>query len=128
MQRPDANVLTGQIKITFPYVYMWTFADKSASEIVLNSTAAINLPDIKGRFLYLQGNELIEFQAYYFDDETMLDESVEVLPGSMLTESYTVNHPKEQIKVPSTKNVTEEIKQVNYEEYDLICEDEEIGF
>mgnify|MGYP000990382980 FL=1 len=45
----------------------------------------------------------------------------------MLTESYTVNHPKEQIKVPSTKNVTEEIKQVNYEEYDFnFGEDEEI--
>ena len=70
---------------------------------------------------------MIEFQAYYFDDETMLDESVEVSPGNMLTESYTVNHPKEQIKVPSTKNVTEEIKQVNYEEYDFnFGEDEEI--
>lgn len=104
------------------------FADKSASEIVLNSTAAINLPDIKGRFLYLQGNELIEFQAYYFDDETMLDESVEVSPGNMLTESYTVNHHEEEIKVPSkSKSVTEEIKQVNYEEYDFnFGEDEEI--
>jgi len=52
---------------------------------------------------------------------------VEVSPGNMLTESYTVNHQKEQIKVPFTKNVTEEIKQVNYEEYDFnFGEDEEI--
>ena len=94
VQRPDANVLTGQIKNNIPIRICGRFADKSASEIVLNSTAATNLPDIKGRFLYLQGNELIEFQAYYFDDETMLDKSVKVLPGSMLTESYTVNHPK----------------------------------
>ena len=70
----------------------------------------------------------MEFQAYYFDDETMLDESVEVSPGSMLTESYTVNYQKEQIKVPSKiKNVTEEIKQVDYEEFDFnFGEDEEI--
>ena len=128
VQRPDANVLTGQIKNNIPIRICGRFADKSASEIVLNSTAAINLPDIKGRFLYLQGNELIEFQAYYFDDETMLDESVEVSPGSMLTESYTVNHHEEEIKAPyKSKNVTEEIKQVNYEEYDFnFGEDEEI--
>ena len=128
VQRPDANVLTGQIKNNIPIRICGRFADKSASEIVLNSTAAINLPDIKGRFLYLQGNELIEFQAYYFDDETMLDESVEVSPGNMLTESYTVNHHEEEIKVPSkSKSVTEEIKQVNYEEYDFnFGEDEEI--
>lgn len=71
---------------------------------------------------------MIEFQAYYFDDETMLDESVEVSPGNMLTESYTVNHHEEEIKVPSkSKSVTEEIKQVNYEEYDFnFGEDEEI--
>ena len=46
------NVLTAQIKNNIPIRICGRFADKSASEIVLNSTAAINLPDIKGRFLY----------------------------------------------------------------------------
>ena len=85
MQRPDANVLTGQIKNNIPVRISGRFADKTASEIVLGTTDAVNLPDIKGRFLYKMGNETQEFQAYYFDDETMLtDVFVEV--GDMLTD------------------------------------------
>ena len=83
VQRPDANVLTGQIKNNIVVRICGRFADKSASEIVLNSTAAVDLPDIKGRFLYLKGNELMEFQAYYFDDEKMLHD-VEGTSGTML--------------------------------------------
>lgn len=84
MQRPDANVLTGQIKNNVPVRISGRFADKTASEIVLGSTDACNIPDIKGRFIYKVGNEMQQFQAYYFDDETMLkDVYVEV--GDMLT-------------------------------------------
>lgn len=84
VQRPDANVLTGQIKNNVPVRISGRFADKSASEIVLGSVDAVNIPDIKGRFLFKLGNELIEFQAYYFDDDTMLhDINVEI--GDMLT-------------------------------------------
>lgn len=43
VQRPDANVLTGQIKNNIPVRICGRFADKAASEIVLNTTAAINL-------------------------------------------------------------------------------------
>lgn len=86
VQRPDANVLTGQIKNNIPVRICGRFADKTASEIVLGNTDAVNLPDIKGRFLYKVGNEIIEFQSYYFDDERMLDE-VTVQSGEMLTES-----------------------------------------
>lgn len=86
VQRPDANVLTGQIKNNIPVRISGRFADKAASEIVLGNTAATELPDIKGRFLYKVGNDTIEFQAYYFDDETMLkDVYVEV--GDMLTQA-----------------------------------------
>lgn len=86
VQRPDAKVLTGQIKNNVPVRISGRFADKSASEIVLGNTAAVDLPDIKGRFLYKVGNETIEFQAYYFDDDTMLrDVAVEV--GSMLIDN-----------------------------------------
>lgn len=84
VQRPDANVLTGQIKNNVPVRISGRFADKSASEIVLGNTAAVELPDIKGRFLYKVGNETVEFQAFYFDDDTMLKE-VEVEQGDMLT-------------------------------------------
>lgn len=84
VQRPDANVLTGQIKNNVPVRISGHFIDKAASEIVLGSPAATTLPDIKGRFLYKVGNEEIEFQAYFFDDEKNLHEVV-VEPGKMLT-------------------------------------------
>lgn len=74
IQRPDATVLTGQIKTNIPARVSGRFVDKQASEIVLGNTMAVDLPDIKGRFLYRLGNEIIPFQAYYFDDDTMLDE------------------------------------------------------
>ena len=82
VQRPDANVLTGQIKNNIPVLICGRFADKAASEIVLNTTAAINLPDIKGRFLFLRGNELIEFQAYLFEDSMMHEVYADI--GTML--------------------------------------------
>lgn len=82
VQRPDANVLTGQIKNNIPVRICGRFADKAASEIVLNTTAAINLPDVKGRFLFLRGNELIEFQAYLFEDSMMHEVYADI--GTML--------------------------------------------
>lgn len=130
VQRPDANVLTGQIKNNIPVRICGRFADKSASEIVLNSTAAVNLPDIKGRFLYLMGNELMEFQAYYFDDETMLH-PVEAQQGEMLIfaseestddsddqgEQVTSPKPlKPVIPRPSVKEVKEEDFNFDYDD------------
>ena len=93
MQRPDANVLTGQIKNNIPVRISGRFADKTASEIVLGSTDACSIPDIKGRFIYKVGNEMQQFQAYYFDDGTMLKD-VSVEAGSMLTETsgYKAGH------------------------------------
>ena len=92
VQRPDANVLSGQIKNNIPVRICGRFADKTASEIVLGNTAAVSLPEIRGRFFYKVGNETIEFQAFYFDDDTMLqDVNVEI--GDMLTEA-PVYRPK----------------------------------
>lgn len=86
VQRPDANVLTGQIKNNIPVRISGRFADKAASEIVLGSSAATGLPDVKGRFLYKVGNELVVFQGYFFNDDTMLHQ-VAVEPGDMLMET-----------------------------------------
>lgn len=99
VQRPDANVLTGQIKNNIPVRISGRFADKAASEIVLGNTDAVDLPDIKGRFLYKVGNETIEFQSYYFDDETMLHD-VEIEVGNMLLEapSYTPGKVQKPLK------------------------------
>lgn len=83
VQRPDANILTGQIKNNVPVRICGRFADKPASEIVLGNTDAVYLPDIKGRFLFRLGNVTEEFQAYYFDDDRDLVGEVPV-PGEML--------------------------------------------
>ena len=100
VQRPDANVLTGQIKNNVPVRISGRFADKTASEIVLGNTAACNLPDVKGRFLYKVGNETIEFQSYYFDDEKDLQE-IEVKHGNMLTIKSKVKKPvSEDLYIP----------------------------
>ncbi|MCL2034678.1 MAG: FtsK/SpoIIIE domain-containing protein [Oscillospiraceae bacterium] len=71
VQRPDANVITGQIKNNVPVRICGRFADKSASEIVLGNTDACRLPEIKGRFLFKAGADTVEFQAYLFDDSAI---------------------------------------------------------
>lgn len=109
VQRPDANVLTGQIKNNIPVRICGRFADKAASEIVLNSTAAINLPETKGRFLFLRGNELVEFQAYLFKDEMMHE--VEQGVGEMLIES---KRTKKEQETKNDKNVEPKQEVVDY--------------
>lgn len=112
VQRPDANVLTGQIKNNVPVRISGRFADKSASEIVLGNTDAVNLPDIKGRFLFKLGNETEQFQSYFFDDDTMLKE-IDIQIGDMLDEQTGDRYVepvksaiKEELKVE--KNVDHE--------------------
>lgn len=113
VQRPDANVLTGQIKNNVPVRISGRFADKAASEIVLGNTDAVDLPDIKGRFLYKVGNETIEFQSYYFDDEKMLhDISVEV--GDLLTEA-PVYHPGKEKSANRWEENDEEVEEESEE-------------
>lgn len=103
VQRPDAQVLTGQIKNNIPVRISGRFADKAASEIVLGNTDAVDLPDIKGRFLYKVGNETLHFQAFYFDDETMLHD-VFTEQGDMLLEapSYRPDTGQIQTVTPAT--------------------------
>lgn len=102
VQRPDANVLTGQIKNNIPIRISGRFADKTASEIVLGNTDAVELPDIKGRFLYKVGNETIEFQSFFFDDETMLHD-VFVETGNMLLEGESYNPRRQPEPTQKTK-------------------------
>ncbi len=102
IQRPDAKVLTGQIKNNIPVRISGRFADKPASEIVLSNTKATELPAIKGRFLYKVGADTYQFQAYLFDDETMLKE-VDYEVGSMLTQEKFEEDTSEDKKVALEK-------------------------
>lgn len=99
VQRPDAKILTGQIKNNVPVRICGRFADKPPSEIVLGNTMATCLPDIKGRFLYRMGNEMTEFQAYYFDDDKNL-RTVDVTPGALLTAPVEAEGDEEEVPAP----------------------------
>ncbi|WP_026884253.1 FtsK/SpoIIIE domain-containing protein [Clostridium akagii] len=101
IQRPDAKVITGQIKNNVPVRICGRFADASASEIVLNNRLATNLPEIKGRFLYKAGAETLEFQAYYFDDDKNLKD-IETNQGTMLIEQ---SEDKEDVEKVDTEDV-----------------------
>ena len=65
VQRPDANIITGQIKANVPVRICGRFTDKVSSEIVLGSSAATCLPAIKGRFVFSLGNAPISMQSYF---------------------------------------------------------------
>lgn len=66
-QRPDANILSGQIKNNLN-IRICGRADHVLSQIILDSTeAADQIPDYaQGRFITQDGTV---FQAYWFDDE-----------------------------------------------------------
>ena len=90
VQRPDAKVITGQIKTNVPVRICGRFADNSASEIVLSNTKAKDLQDIKGRFLIKVGADTEEFQAYLFDDELHLKD-IEKKDNKLLVEDENFN-------------------------------------
>lgn len=105
MQRPDANVLTGQIKNNIPIRICGRFADRSASEIVLGNTDAIYLPDTKGRFLFRMGNITEQFQAYLFDDDSHMHGDVPEV-GDML-----IHSGEDQDELPAEVRQSAEVKQ-----------------
>ena len=107
LQRPDANVLPGQIKNNIPVRICGRFADEAASKIVLNNTRATKLKDIKGRFLFKVGADTIEFQSYYFDDEKHFDIS------KLNLDKKEVEKTKEELIEESNKDL---IVDVEYEE------------
>ena len=85
-QRPDSKIITGQIKTNITLRVSGRFADKPTSEIVLGSSDAVRIPNIKGRFLIKDGLEMTEFQAYLFKD-SMLRDDVPIPEGALLLNS-----------------------------------------
>lgn len=73
VQRPDAKIITGQIKANVPVRICGRFVDKVSSEIVLGSSAATCLPEVKGRFVFSLGNAPISMQSYLFEDEKVIN-------------------------------------------------------
>ncbi len=111
-QRPDAKIITGQIKNNVDVRICGRFTDSSASEIVLGNGDATLLPDVRGRFVYRNGNKTVQVQAYYFDDDTMLkmvnkNDEVENVEDEITGEVETLNTEKQKVnngEIKSKKN------------------------
>ena len=71
-QRPDANVIVGQIKNNLPIRISGRMTDDPASKMVLNNTEATKI-DAKalGRFMYNVGADTHEFQGYNFTENSL---------------------------------------------------------
>lgn len=119
VQRPDAKIITGQIKNNVPVRICGRFADGAASEIVLNNRMATNLPEIKGRFLFQAGSETIQFQGYYFDDDKNL-KNIDTTPGEMLIENQD---EEEEPKIKNDMVAAEKKEQQEFKEEKKIKED-----
>ena len=109
VQRPDAKVITGQIKSNVPVRICGRFADNSASEIVLSNTRAKDLKDIKGRFLIKLGADTEEFQAYYFDDKVHLKD-ININRGGLLIENKEMDRISDEVSEDMIKEIKSEQK------------------
>lgn len=81
--RPDAKVISGQIKANMVVKMSTRMIDNGISEMAIGNTKAAELPDIKGRFVYTIGVETIEFQAFAFNTSYL--ELGKYVMGKMLT-------------------------------------------
>lgn len=68
-QRPDANVIVGQIKNNLPIRISGRMTDDPASKMVLGNSEATKIDDkARGRFMYNVGADTYEFQGYLFTE------------------------------------------------------------
>jgi len=68
IQRPDANIVGGQIKNNVSYRICGRFVDGEPSRIMLSNESAKNLPNIKGRFI-VKGDDIREVQGFYYSSK-----------------------------------------------------------
>ena len=114
-QRPDANVIVGQIKNNLPIRISGRMTDDTASKMVLGNTEATKIDDkIKGRFMYNVGADTYEFQGYLFDESSLEKGSFQ--RGSMLLEDLdaAVNQPEDDENFDEM--LDEDVPPENYDE------------
>jgi hypothetical protein len=70
-QRPDAKVLPGELKANLDARIAQGRMDTIPSMMTLDSDAATNIPAIKGRAIFRDGQSTNEFQAYYLDSDSL---------------------------------------------------------
>ena len=137
IQRPDANIITGQIKSNVPVRICGRFKDKVSSEIVLGSSAATYLPNVNGRFVFSMGNETVQMQSYLFEDEKVFNTTEKIVESSESKSRKKVNK-KSQVKKETeetpyyelppiyARSDDEEESGYGYERLDLNFEDDGI--
>ncbi len=64
IQRPDAEVMKGQLRANLPTRICFSVVSHTDSKIALGYTGAERLPKLPGRFLINEGAELLEVQAF----------------------------------------------------------------
>lgn len=65
MQRPDKDILPGQLKANLPGALSFKTINRVNSEIILDNGAAADLPDIQGRAIWQVGNKQMEVQVMH---------------------------------------------------------------
>ncbi|MCX7748705.1 MAG: FtsK/SpoIIIE domain-containing protein [Clostridia bacterium] len=106
-QRPDANVLPGQVKGMLQVRISGLMKDKQNSEMIVGDSSAVELPDVKGRFVYSTGGvETHQFQAYHFTPEY-------IQPGSYKVGRMLMEGDKEEIPDLTVENIQAEPKKEN---------------
>lgn len=83
-QRPDSNVLKGQIKNNLGARICGRMTDKEPSIMVLGSPDATKIPeDVKGRYMFSVGSDPVIMQGYYFKESNIVKGNY--LKGRLLT-------------------------------------------
>lgn len=92
-QRPDANVIMGQIKNNLPIRISGRMVDDPTSKMVLGNTEATKIDEkAKGRFMYNAGADTYEFQGYLFTENFL--EKGAFQRGTMLIEDPDHEDPE----------------------------------
>jgi S-DNA-T family DNA segregation ATPase FtsK/SpoIIIE len=65
MQRPDMKILPGILKANLPGALSFRTINRVNSEIILDNGAAAELPNIKGRAIWMVGNTQVEVQTMH---------------------------------------------------------------
>lgn len=78
-QRPDSNVLPGELRNNLDARIACARMDTTPSLMVLDSDAATRLPLIKGRSVLRLGGDYSEFQGYFLEQDDVVTWSEEML-------------------------------------------------
>ena len=120
IQRPDAKTVTGQIKSNVSGRICGYFSDRAPSEIVLGNSSACEIDgNIKGRFIFQDGNYTEEMQAYWQSEENIINSIVNAKisynENSKKTETINMADKKNnQINKDNAKNNTDEKYDFNF--------------